>query len=59
MWRTRRGLRTADRAESVSAIARLNGFQDMGRFAINYRAAFGESPSATLRKRHDTHAATS
>ena len=51
MWRTRRALRTADGTGSVSVIARLNGFQDLGRFAINYRSAFGERPSATLRKR--------
>lgn len=51
MWRTRYALRTADDTSKVSVIARLNGFQDLGRFAINYRSAFGESPSATLRKR--------
>jgi methylphosphotriester-DNA--protein-cysteine methyltransferase len=53
MWRTRRALRTAGIAESVSAIARANGFQDLGRFAINYRGTFGESPSTTLRRRHE------
>jgi AraC-like DNA-binding protein len=58
MWRTRRALRTADGTGRVSVIARLNGFQDLGRFAINYRAAFGESPSATLRKRQGAIAAT-
>jgi len=55
MWRTRRALRRANGTESVSAIARLNGFQDLGRFAINYRSAFGESPSTTLRKRQDAN----
>jgi AraC-like DNA-binding protein len=34
---------------AVSAVARLYGFRDPGRFAINYRARFGESPSETLR----------
>jgi AraC-like DNA-binding protein len=34
---------------AVSAVARLYGFRDPGRFAINYRATFGESPSETLR----------
>jgi AraC-like DNA-binding protein len=28
----------------------LNGFHDLGRFAVRYRAAFGESPSTTLRQ---------
>ena len=55
MWRTRRALRRANGTESVSVIARLNGFQDLGRFAINYRSAFGESPSTTLRKRQDAN----
>ena len=34
---------------AVSAVARLYGFRDPGRFAINYSATFGESPSETLR----------
>ena len=34
---------------AVSAVARLYGFRDPGRFAVNYRAIFGESPSETLR----------
>ena len=51
MAQTRRTLRKANGTKSVSAIARFYGYQDPGRFAINYRAAFDESPSATLRKR--------
>jgi len=34
----------------ISAVARRFGFRELGRFAINYRATFGESPSATLRR---------
>ena len=38
---------------SISAVARRYGFRDLGRFALNYRALYGELPSATLRRRHD------
>jgi AraC-like DNA-binding protein len=47
----RRALRREDRAKAtVSAVARRYGFHSPGRFAVNYRAAFGASPSATLRR---------
>ena len=46
----RQALRRADpELDSVSAVARYNGFRDLGRFAVNYRAVFGETPSTTLR----------
>jgi AraC-like DNA-binding protein len=35
---------------SVSEVARLYGFRQAGRFSANYRALFGETPSATLRR---------
>jgi len=34
----------------VSEIAQRHGFRDPGRFATNYRAVYGELPSATLRR---------
>jgi AraC-like DNA-binding protein len=37
-------------AVSISAVARRYGFRGLGRFAANYRALFGELPSATLRR---------
>ena len=51
MQRARRALRheSPDTA-SVSAVARRCGFRDPGRFAVNYRALYGESPSTTLRR---------
>ncbi|WP_055714637.1 AraC family transcriptional regulator [Streptomyces torulosus] len=42
-------LRAAESGTSVTAIALEHGFVHMGRFASDYRARFGESPSATLR----------
>jgi AraC-like DNA-binding protein len=35
---------------SVSEVARRHGFRGLGRLASNYRARYGELPSATLRK---------
>jgi AraC-like DNA-binding protein len=47
----RRTLRCENRdAAKVSEIARHYGFGDPGRFAVEYRALFGELPSATLRQ---------
>ena len=51
MQRARRALRRENPdTASVSAIARRYGFRDLGRFAVNYRALYGESPSTTLRR---------
>src|SRR5262249_56696670 len=58
-YRHLRGMQRAHRAlrhenpgvASVSTIACRYGFRDLGRFAVNYRALYGESPSATLRQR--------
>jgi Helix-turn-helix domain len=36
----------------VTDIAARSGFKHVGRFAIQYRVRYGESPSATLRRNH-------
>jgi transcriptional regulator GlxA family with amidase domain len=35
--------------DTVTQVAMRFGFRELGRFAADYRAAFGESPSHTLR----------
>jgi transcriptional regulator GlxA family with amidase domain len=37
-------------ADSVTRVAMRCGFRELGRFAVDYRAKFGESPSETLRR---------
>lgn len=44
-----RALRAAEPGVSVTALAVRHGFTHLGRFAGDYRARFGESPSTTLR----------
>jgi AraC-like DNA-binding protein len=36
--------------ETVTRIATANGFIELGRFSVEYRALFGETPSATLHR---------
>lgn len=51
MQQVHRALRLGDpAATSVAAIAARHGIRDAGRFAGNYRALYGELPSATLRR---------
>lgn len=47
----RRELEDAGRRTSVSEVALGNGFAHLGRFAIEYRQVFGETPSQTLARR--------
>lgn len=53
LQRARADLGQALPGEEVSTIARRWGFSNLGRFARDYRATFGEKPSQTLRRRLD------
>ena len=51
MQQARRVLRSADPGTvTVAQVAKQHGFRELGRFAAEYRAAFGELPSATLHR---------
>jgi transcriptional regulator GlxA family with amidase domain len=50
----RRALRDSEQPPaSVTSVATDFGFFELGRFAVAYRGAFGETPSATLRQLRD------
>src|SRR5262249_23105272 len=54
--RARSALRRADPSTAtVAEVARNHQFLELGRFAVTYRATFGESPSATLHQRTQTY----
>jgi AraC-like DNA-binding protein len=46
----RRALESGRADATVTRIALASGFGQLGRFAVEYRAIFGETPSATLRR---------
>ena len=51
----RKFLLTADRKlTTVTKVAAAFGFSELGRFSVEYRKAFGESPSQTLSKKSPT-----
>jgi len=55
--RARRALMSArSRSVTVTKIATRLGFRELGRFSVEYRKMFGESPSATLRQALREHA---
>ncbi|MBV8735835.1 MAG: AraC family transcriptional regulator [Alphaproteobacteria bacterium] len=47
----REALRSGESGERVTDVALSMGFNHMGRFSVEYRRRFGESPSETLRQR--------
>ena len=49
--RVREALSRAEPEQSVTEIALKWGFTHMGRFSVEYRKRFGESPSRTLQQR--------
>jgi transcriptional regulator GlxA family with amidase domain len=51
LTQARQALLSSDvRPGAITQIAMQFGFLELGRFAVDYRSAFGESPSATLRR---------
>jgi AraC-like DNA-binding protein len=50
--RARQALERAQPGESVTEIAMRWGFSHMGRFSVEYRKRFGESPGESLRRSH-------
>jgi AraC-like DNA-binding protein len=53
--RVRQALMRAHPGGSVTDIAMTWGFNHLGRFAVEYRALFGESPSDTFRRSRTRH----
>ena len=51
MYAAREVLLAADADATVTRIAAAHGFTELGQFAAEYRAMFGESPSQTKRRR--------
>jgi transcriptional regulator GlxA family with amidase domain len=45
-----KALTAADPGDCVTRIATDCGFSQLGRFAVEYRQRFGESPSETLKR---------
>jgi len=52
--KVREALRDAEPEEHITEIAAKWGFTHMGRFSVDYRRQFGETPSQTLRRARTT-----
>jgi AraC-like DNA-binding protein len=50
LHQVRRALRAPNHAATVTDVATLHGFYELGRFAGEYKALFGEVPSQTLHR---------
>jgi AraC family ethanolamine operon transcriptional activator len=50
LTQAREALLSDARGGTVTEIAMRFGFHELGRFSVDYRALFGESPSETLRR---------
>jgi AraC-like DNA-binding protein len=48
--RLERARRALEDGDSVTSVAAAQGFGSLGRFEVNYKTRFGESPSETLRR---------
>ena len=48
-------MRARGRSVTVTEIATALGFVELGRFSVEYRKAFGECPSETLRQAFREH----
>jgi AraC family transcriptional regulator, ethanolamine operon transcriptional activator len=51
LWNVRRQLILGSDAVRIKVVASVNGFWHMGEFGRHYRAAFGETPQQTQRRR--------
>jgi AraC-like DNA-binding protein len=51
----RDALLSANGAETVTQIAMRFGVRELGRFSVEYRNTFGESPSETLTRRSESN----
>ena len=50
LHQVRRALRSPVKVSTVTDVATLHGFFELGRFAGEYKALFGEAPSQTLQR---------
>ena len=55
LHQVRRALRAPLKASTVTDVATLHGFYELGRFAGEYKALFGEVPSETLHRARIQH----
>jgi AraC-like DNA-binding protein len=60
LLQARRALLSSDSSlTTVTEVATCHGFAELGRFSVEYRSAFGESPSETLQRTSQAEASES